>query len=58
MECVDTMNRPVSLQAEIVRQMQINEGKTPCYATAAVERCDKQGCVWRHDCFEETHPQP
>jgi len=42
-----------SLQAEIIRQIQANDGQTPCYATSAVNYCDKKECGWRHDCFDE-----
>ncbi len=42
-----------SLQAEIIRQIQINDGQTPCYGTSASKQCDKKECSWRYDCFEE-----
>lgn len=42
-----------SLQAEIIRQIQTNDGQTPCYATSASKHCDKKECGWRHDCFDE-----
>jgi hypothetical protein len=46
---------PPSLQAEIIRQIQVNDGQTPCYATSASNHCDKKECGWRHDCFDEAH---
>lgn len=42
-----------SLQAEIIRQIQTNDGQTPCYATSASKQCDNKECGWRHDCFDE-----
>lgn len=42
-----------SIQAEIIRQMQVNDGQTPCYATSASNQCNKKECSWRHDCFDE-----
>lgn len=44
-----------SPQAEIIRQIQINDGQTACYATPASNQCDKKECGWRHDCFDEAH---
>ena len=45
--------RSFSLQAEIIRQIQTNDGQTPCYATSASNQCDNKECGWRHDCFDE-----
>lgn len=45
--------RSFSLQAEIIRQIQTNDGQTPCYATSASKQCDNKECGWRHDCFDE-----
>jgi len=45
--------RPASIQAEIIRQIQANDGQKPCYATSAINYCDNKECGWRHDCFEE-----
>lgn len=42
-----------SIQAEIIRQIQVNDGQTPCYATPASNQCSKKECGWRHDCFDE-----
>jgi len=54
---VNTVNldetKSFSLQAEIIRQIQTNDGQTPCYATSASKQCDKKECGWRHDCFDE-----
>jgi len=54
---VNTVNldetKSFSLQAEIIRQIQTNDGQTPCYATSASKHCDKKECGWRHDCFDE-----
>lgn len=45
--------RSFSLQAEIIRQIQTNDGQTPCYATSASNQCNNKECGWRHDCFDE-----
>lgn len=45
-----------SMQAELIRQIQEEQGMVPCYATPSAENCDqkKEGaCRWRHDCFNE-----
>lgn len=42
-----------SLQAEIIRQIQTNDGQTPCYATSASNQCNNKECGWRHDCYDE-----
>ena len=42
-----------SLQAEIIRQIQTNDGQTPCYATSASKQCNNKDCGWRHDCSDE-----
>lgn len=46
--------KPLSLQAEIIRQIQVNDGLTPCYATPASNECENKECGWRYDCFDET----
>lgn len=57
MNTVDTVNpdevKSFSMQAEIIRQIQIKDGQTPCYATPTSDRCDNKECGWRHDCFDE-----
>ena len=57
MNTINTANldetKSFSLQAEIIRQIQTNDGQTPCYATSASKQCDKKECGWRHDCFDE-----
>lgn len=59
MEIANAVNqeaiKSISLQAEIIRQIQANDGQTPCYATSAIHQCDKKECGWRHDCFDEVH---
>lgn len=42
-----------SPQAEIIRQIQIKDGQTPCYATPTSDWCNNKECGWRHDCFDE-----
>ncbi len=44
---------PLSLQAQIIRQIQIKDGQTACYATPASNLCDNKECGWRHDCYDE-----
>lgn len=57
MDIANTVNqdgtKPFSVQAEIIRQIQINDGHAPCYATSAIYDCDNKECGWRHDCFDE-----
>lgn len=40
-----------SVQALLVRQIQVENGQAPCYATAARDSCLKPGCCWRSDCY-------
>lgn len=42
-----------SLQAELIRQIQVGDGDAPCYATPSVVGCAKTECSWRRDCFHE-----
>lgn len=46
-------SKQFSIQAEIIRQIQIRDGMTPCYATPTSNQCDNKDCGWRHDCFDE-----
>jgi hypothetical protein len=48
--------RGFSMQAELIRQIQEEQGQVPCYATPNSENCDRKkegACRWRHDCFNE-----
>lgn len=48
--------RRFSMQAELIRQIQEEQGMYPCYATPNAENCDRKkegACRWRHDCFQE-----
>ena len=36
-------------KAEVIRDIQIREGFTPCYGTK--ESCDENKCLWRDDCL-------
>lgn len=50
---------PVSVQALLIRQIQMEVGQAPCYATATRDNCLKTGCCWRSDCYcddEGDHP--
>lgn len=45
-----------SIQAQLIREMQAQEGKEPCYASPASAHCTadaRSQCAWRHDCFDE-----
>lgn len=44
-----------SLQVELIRQIQEENGQAPCYATPAAIGCTKKAteCSWRHDCFAD-----
>lgn len=46
----------LSIQAQLIRDMQAKEGKEPCYATPMAAHCDQRSrekCSWRHDCFDD-----
>jgi len=46
-----------SIQAELIRQIQEEQGQTPCYATPTADNCSRkkeEQCRWRHDCYCET----
>ncbi len=48
--------RSFSMQAELIRQIQEEQGHVPCYATPNSENCSKKKdeiCRWRHDCYHE-----
>jgi hypothetical protein len=42
-----------SLQIKLIRQIQIDEGHTPCYATKHNDSCTSEDCCWIHDCYPE-----
>lgn len=45
-----------SIQAQLIREMQVQYGQEPCYGAPAAAHCtaDARGqCAWRHDCFHE-----
>lgn len=42
-----------SIQAEIVRLIQVANEQDPCYATPVNGECGKVECAWRDDCFDE-----
>lgn len=46
-------NAPFSIQSMLIRQMQVEDGHTPCFATTASNQCADKKCCWRHDCFDE-----
>jgi hypothetical protein len=50
-----------SIQAQLIREMQSEYGREPCYATPVSAKCDqrtREKCSWRHDCFDEAGEQP
>lgn len=50
-------NNSSSLQVMLIRQIQIDEGHAPCYATNYAAKCahnrTPEGCCWSHDCSPE-----
>lgn len=45
-----------SIQAQLIRELQIQEGHNPCYATPSAEYCqhkEQEKCCWRYDCYHE-----
>ncbi|HEX5363078.1 MAG TPA: hypothetical protein VFW59_02320 [Gallionella sp.] len=48
-------NQSFSIQVEMIRQMQSENGQVACYATPATVGCSKKQseCSWRHDCFHD-----
>ena len=44
---------PFSIQAEIIRLIQVANGQNACYATPVNGECSKTECSWRTDCFDE-----
>jgi len=43
----------LSIQAEIVRLIQVANGQDSCYAAPVNGECSKTECSWRNDCFDE-----
>jgi hypothetical protein len=46
-------NNTSSLQVMLIRQIQIAEGNTPCYATKCKHNRTPEECCWSYDCFPE-----
>lgn len=49
-----------SIQADLIRQIQEENGDIPCYATPSAENCNKkreEACRWRHDCYCEAEEE-
>ncbi|MDD5299911.1 MAG: hypothetical protein PHD65_05380 [Gallionella sp.] len=44
---------PFSIQAEIIRLIQVTKGQDSCYAAPVNGECSKTECSWRNDCFDE-----
>lgn len=44
---------PVSVQVSLIRQIQVEIGHKPCYATVAADYCAYVNCCWRSDCYCE-----
>lgn len=45
-----------SIQAQLIRELQAQEGHEPCYATPVAEYCSQKAlekCCWRYDCYHE-----
>ncbi|MDD5301370.1 MAG: hypothetical protein PHD65_12875 [Gallionella sp.] len=45
--------RSFSIQAEIIRLIQVTKGQDSCYAAPVNGECSKTECSWRTDCFDE-----
>ncbi|MBN1829444.1 MAG: SAP domain-containing protein [Deltaproteobacteria bacterium] len=37
-------------KADVIRDIQMREGYTPCFGTKA--ECDEYVCLWREDCLK------
>jgi hypothetical protein len=37
-------------KAQLIREIQSQEGNVPCFDTA-VKDCDQMNCLWREDCM-------
>jgi hypothetical protein len=35
---------------DIIRDIQAQEGNTPCYQDTSIDFCDQFNCCWRDDC--------
>ena len=46
----DVSTRVGRTKAEVIRDIQVCEGFTPCYGTTAV--CEQTDCLWREDCLK------
>lgn len=38
-------------KAELIQQIQRQEGNFDCFGTACDGECDQLACLWREDCF-------
>lgn len=41
-------------KAELIHQIQRQEGYFDCFGSACEGVCDQCGCLWREDCFAAT----
>jgi hypothetical protein len=59
MERQMTTETGLSLQVELIRQIQSDSGQVACYAMPVTVGCTKKQneCPWRHDCFDEAEEQ-
>jgi hypothetical protein len=44
-------SRRISVQALLIRQIQVKAGQAPCYGTATADHCARANCCWRSDCY-------
>ena len=45
-----------SIHAQMFRQIQVEYGNEPCFATPTAENCSKEkkeSCSWSDDCYHE-----
>ena len=41
-------------KADLIHQIQVKEGNTPCFGTAHQGDCDQKECLWYEDCMKQS----
>lgn len=44
------VNNPADNKTDLIRQIQVAEGYSPCFSTEKRKDCDQMQCLWRGDC--------
>lgn len=57
MKLKETWQLPISIQIERMRKLQTYVGQLACYAAAVSGKCERDGCGWREDCFDDAREQ-